>query len=322
MDSTTTKPNWLATTFRIDGSVAGIILPRILIFSGFTLAICGLDYFGYPIFLKEIGDLTTNVVYNLVLGLLLVFRTNTSYDRFWDGRKAWGMLVANSRNLSRQIALRWPIQAGAGTTDRDTLLDLLVAFSLATKSHLRPEPIGEQLRELVSSKQAQRLVKAKHPPLQIAFWIGQHLQQAVQQGYINHDQASDLDQSLNQMVEGLSSCERIASTPLPIAYRIYLKRLILIYCVGLPFRWVPEIHGWAVPMVAVVSFILLGIEEVGRELENPFGNDANDLPTDDICQTITDNVNEVRANAPFFDSQSHDQGLATDSSDLSLTATS
>lgn len=105
---TPTKSNWLATTFRLDGSVAGIILPRILAFTGFTLAICSLDYFDYPIYLQEIGDLTTNVVYNLVLGLLLVFRTNTAYDRFWDGRKAWGTLVVNSRNFARQVALLWP----------------------------------------------------------------------------------------------------------------------------------------------------------------------------------------------------------------------
>lgn len=294
MDSST-KSNWLATTFRLDGSVAGIILPRILAFTGFTLAIWGLDYFGYPIYLKEIGDLTTNVVYNLVLGLLLVFRTNTAYDRFWDGRKAWGILVANSRNFARQVALHWPTQTQTGSTDRDTLLNLLVAFAIATKLHLRSEPIDDQLQSLISPEQVQMLAEAKHPPLQIAFWMGIHLQQAVQQGHIDSNQAASLDQSLSQMMEGIGSCERISSTPLPIAYRIYLKRLILIYCIGLPFRWVPEIHGWALPMVAVVSFILLGLEEVGRELDNPFGQDANDLPIDDICQTIADNVEQTKA---------------------------
>ncbi|KAI9132776.1 bestrophin family protein [Acaryochloris sp. CCMEE 5410] len=292
---TPTKANWLATTFRLDGSVAGIILPRILAFTGFTLAICGLDYFDYPTYLQEIGDLTTNVVYNLVLGLLLVFRTNTAYDRFWDGRKAWGTLVVNSRNFARQVALLWPSTKATPSMDRDTLLNLLVAFALATKLHLRSEPIGDTLQDLITPEQAEILADAQHPPLQITFWIGMHLQQALQQGHIDSNQASNLDQALGQMIEGLSSCERIRSTPLPIAYRIYLKRLILIYCVGLPFRWVPEIHGWALPMVAVVSFILLGLEEVGRELDNPFGQGANDLPIDDICQTIADNVDQAKA---------------------------
>lgn len=292
---TTTKSNWLATTFKLEGSVASIILPRILVFTGFTVAICGLDYLGYPIYLKEIGDLTTNVIYNLVLGLLLVFRTNTAYDRFWEGRKTWGILVTNTRNVARQVALHWPTQTPIGSTDRDTLLNLLVAFAIATKLHLRSEPIQDQLRDLISAEQVELLAEAKHPPLQIAFWIGMHLQQAVQQGYIDSNQAANLDQSLSQMIAGVGSCERISSTPLPIAYRIYLKRLILIYCIGLPFRWVPEIHGWALPMVAVVSFILLGIEEVGRELDNPFGQDANDLPIDDICQTIADNINQTKA---------------------------
>lgn len=317
---TPTKSNWLATTFRLDGSVAGIILPRILVFAGFTFVICSLDYWGYPIYLKEIGNLTTNVVYNLVLGLLLVFRTNTAYDRFWDGRKAWGMLVVNSRNFARQVALLWPSPKTTSSTDRDALLNLLVAFALATKLHLRSEPIGNQLQDLITPEQAQILADAKHPPLQITFWIGMHLQQALQQGHIDSNQASNLDQSLSQMIEGMSSCERIRSTPLPIAYRIYLKRLILIYCVGLPFRWVPDIHGWALPMVAVVSFILLGLEEVGRELDNPFGQDANDLPIDDICQTIADNIDQAKAisatisESPLIPQESPNQ------SDLSLTA--
>jgi len=316
----TTKPNWLATLFRIDGSVAVIVLPRILVFTAFTLVICGVDYLGYPIYLKEVGNLTTNVVYNLVLGLLLVFRTNTSYDRFWDGRKAWGIIVVNSRNLARQVALHWPTKAPASSKDRDALLNLLIAFSLATKQHLRSEPIDDQLQALVSSEQAQSLAAAKHPPLQVAGWIGAHLQKALQQGIIDSNQASNLNQSLNQMVEGLSSCERISTTPLPIAYRVYLKRLILIYCVGLPFRWVSEIHGWAIPMVAIVSFILLGLEEVGRELENPFGHDANDLPINDICQTIANNVNEVKAidTSAVITSPASDSNFVTSPVDMSL----
>ncbi|ABW30019.1 bestrophin family protein [Acaryochloris marina] len=317
---TPTKSNWLATTFRLDGSVAGIILPRILAFTGFTLAICSLDYFDYPIYLQEIGDLTTNVVYNLVLGLLLVFRTNTAYDRFWDGRKAWGTLVVNSRNFARQVALLWPSPKATPSTDRDTLLNLLVAIALATKLHLRSEPIGDTLQDLITPEQAQILADAQHPPLQITFWIGMHLQQALQQGYIDSNQASNLDQALGKMIEGISSCERIRSTPLPIAYRIYLKRLILIYCVGLPFRWVPEIHGWAVPMVAVVSFILLGLEEVGRELDNPFGQDANDLPIDDICQTIADNVEQAKAISATIGISPLKSNEHSPLNDLSLTA--
>lgn len=317
---TPTKANWLATTFRLDGSVAGIILPRILAFTGFTLAICSLDYFDYPIYLQEIGDLTTNVVYNLVLGLLLVFRTNTAYERFWDGRKAWGTLVVNSRNFARQVILLWPSSKANPSTNRDTLLNLLVAFALATKLHLRSEPIGDSLQDLITPEQAEILADTQHPPLQITFWIGIHLQQALQQGHIDSNQASNLDQALGQMIEGLSSCERIRSTPLPIAYRIYLKRLILIYCVGLPFRWVPDIHGWAMPMVAVVSFILLGLEEVGRELDNPFGQDANDLPIDDICQTIADNVDQAKAMSATIGISSLKSNEHSPLIDLSLTA--
>lgn len=98
---------------------------------------------------------------------------------------------------------------------------------------------------------------------------------------------------LNNLTDSVSGCERILTTPIPITYRVYLKRLILIYCFGLPFRLVPEMTWWAIPIVAVVSFLLLGVEEVARELENPFGFDVNDLPLDDLCDVIEGNLERV-----------------------------
>ena len=117
---------------------------------------------------------------------------------------------------------------------------------------------------------------------------------------------------LNNMVEGLSSCERIAKTPLPIAYRIYLKRLILIYCLGLPFNLIEKMQWWAIPVTAIVSFILLGLEEVGKELENPFLYGVNDLPVDDLCQNIIADI-EIIASFASEDSISlkQDEYVAT-----------
>jgi ion channel-forming bestrophin family protein len=102
-----------------------------------------------------------------------------------------------------------------------------------------------------------------------------------------------LPRILYNMIEGLSGCERVSKTPLPIAYSIYLKRLILIYCLGLPFNLIQRMHWWAILVTAVVSFILLGLEEVGRELENPFLYSVNDLPVDNLCQNIAADVESI-----------------------------
>jgi putative membrane protein len=97
---------------------------------------------------------------------------------------------------------------------------------------------------------------------------------------------ADATTMLNNLGEGVSGCERIITTPIPVSYRIYLKRLILIFCLSLPCRLVPALGWWSLPIVMVVSFVLMGVEEVGRELENPFGYGLNDLPLNDICDGI------------------------------------
>ena len=246
-----------------------------------------------PEFFTHIGDLTSNVVYNLVLGLLLVFRTNTSYERFWDGRKSLGMLVVNIRNLSRFIRLSIPEKDAEDRAQKGAILKLLVAFAVATKLQLRGEPANDELKALLSERQAQEIASAKRLSLQIALWIGEYFQQQLKLGRIDSSQRVEMNDLLNKMIEGLSSCERIAKTPLPIAYRIYLKRLILIYCLGLPFNLIQKMQWWAIPVTAIVSFILLGLEEVGKELENPFLYGVNDLPVNALCQNIATDVETI-----------------------------
>lgn len=287
------KPNWFETLFQFDGSVALMILPRIAAFALLALAVSFVYTLDPPYPFQTLGNLTTNVIYNLILGLLLVFRTNTSYDRFWEGRKAWGTLVVNIRNLAREIRLGIPENDESDLKKKTSALHLLGAFAVAAKLHLRGEPINEELKALISPSQAEVLASSDHRPLQIIYWIRSFLQEQVQTNQLDRSQLPELNSCLNNMTEGLSGCERIITTPIPIAYRVYLKRLILIYCLGLPFKLVPDLQWWSILIVAVVSFILLGVEEVGRELENPFGHEANDLPLDEICDTILSNIESI-----------------------------
>ncbi|MEB3274609.1 MAG: bestrophin family protein [Prochlorothrix sp.] len=291
------KPAWWGTVFQLRGSIALVILPRILLFSGLTATLALLQTLNQPLYLEKLGNLNSSVIYNLTLGLLIVFRTNTSYDRFWNGRKAWGELVINIRNLAREIQLgiREPMDSSAPNTeaaiaDKQAALRLLSAFAIATKLHLRSEPNSDELTALLTPAQVQALEPAKNRPLIIGFWIRHYLQQQFAAGRLSDSLLSSSTLLLNNLTEGVSGCERIITTPIPIAYRVYLRRLIFIYCLTLPFRIVPDLGWWAIPIMAFVSFLLMGVEEVGRELENPFGYDVNDLPLDDLCQTIVRNV--------------------------------
>jgi len=286
---------WFNLALKLQGSVAPIVLPRTLVFVGFALCVSLVDYYKPEISLKVLGDLTNNVVFNLVLGLLLVFRTNTAYDRYWEGRKAWGTLVVNIRNLSRlmQIAITSP--EGELQEQKAKSIKLLTAFAIATKLHLRNEEINQDLDAILTEAETQKLKEAKHIPLELTLWLGNYLQQQVQSDRIDTNYFVAMNNHLNALVEGLTSCERIIKTPLPIAYSIYLKRLILIYCIGLPFHLVIDIHWLTAIAVGLVSFILMGVEQIGNEIENPFGHDFNDLPIDAICEGIAANVEQMMA---------------------------
>jgi putative membrane protein len=98
---------------------------------------------------------------------------------------------------------------------------------------------------------------------------------------------------LNSLVEALTGCERILRTPIPLAYAIHLKQLLLIYCLSLPFQLVDDLHWWTAAVVALISFTLLGIEAIGIEIENPFGHDPNDLPLDEICTTMLTHLEDL-----------------------------
>lgn len=286
---------WLKDLWKWRVSVIPAILPRILICVGFTLIITLL----YQAGIKSLAlPLSGSIVPSIVLGLLLVFRTNTAYDRFWEGRKAWGTMINTTRNLSRNI---WVAVAENKPEDRQEkiiTLRLIVAFSVAMKLHLRQEKINEELAELIPSLWYEKLKTMNHPTLEIAFWINDYLQEQHQKNNLNTYQLTSTLQSLDILVNMLGVCERILRTPIPLAYSIHLKQLVLIYCLTLPLEFVDELSWYTAPVVGLISFTIFGIEEIGREIENPFGYDANDLPLDQICHTMRHNIEDLITLAP------------------------
>lgn len=194
----------------------------------------------------------------------------------------------------------WPYETSCAIAHTVRLCDLLnvhislvVAFTSAMKLHLRSEPVNEELVPLMSSLQYFKLQEMDHPPLEIAFWIGDYLQQQYNRHCLNTYQLTAMQALLDSMVDILGGCERILKTPIPLAYVIHIKQLLLIYCLLLPFYLVNELGWWTGVFVALISFILFGIEEIGIEIENPFGHDLNDLPLDAICSTMLRNIEDL-----------------------------
>ena len=294
---TAEKHSWVRLALQWRGTAAPAVLPGVLLFGGFGFLVSLLDYFGLPVSWHSLEQgldiFITNVAYNVVLGLLLVFRTNTAYDRFWEGRKAWATLTANVRNLGWMI---WVSIGEIDPKDRENKvanIRLLVALVNATKLHLRQQPFTSELEALMTSDQVIKLKTVKNAPLQLALWIGDYLQQQYKRNLVNANQLTAMNVLINGMLEALTTCERILSTPVPLAYTIYLKRVLVIYCISLPFQIVDNLKWWTGPIVAILSFVLLGIEKIGNTIEEPFGTDENDLPLEDICNTILNDIEDL-----------------------------
>jgi len=290
---TVEKPSWIRLALQWRGSVAPKVLPGVLLCGGLGFLVSVLDYLELPIFWQGFDLLITNVSYNLVLGLLLVFRTNSAYERFKEGRKAWVDLTANIRNLGYLICVAIAEAEPKDRENKVATLRLLVALAIATKLQLRQQPINSELEKLVTPDQFLKLKTVDSTPLQLAVWIADYLQQQYQRNLVNANQLTAMNGLINGLLEAITTCERIVTTPIPLAYTIYLKRLLLIYCTFLPFQVGSKLNWWTVPIVTILSFVLLAIEQIGTEIENPFGDDANDLPLEDYCTTIVNNIKDL-----------------------------
>ncbi|MFM7365081.1 MAG: bestrophin family protein [Cuspidothrix sp.] len=288
------QPQWFQTALQIKGSVIIAIYKRVLLCGTFGILVSILYHSQIPVSQPILGS----VIPSIVLGLLLVFRTNTAYERFWEGRKCWGTMVNTIRNLSRQIWVSIYEKEPEDKDNKIAALNLLVAFAVATKLHLRSEPINTEVEALISSPNCNKLKSMNNPPLEVSFWIGDYLEHQYNRNCLNSYQLASMQGLLNILVDNLGSCERILKTPMPLAYAIHLKQLLLLYCLLLPFQIVAQLGWWTGFITGLVSFTLLGIEAIGLEIENPFGYDENDLPLDTICTTIKRNIDDLTSLTP------------------------
>ncbi len=272
---------WRSSLFALRGSMFRVIAVRSLLVTLAAAGLTGLHY-NWPRFDLPNAPVTHNLVAT-ALGLLLVFRTNQAYDRWWEGRKLWGALVNTSRNLARQTSVHL-----AHTPERLTrVLALVDAFPQATIAVLRLQPWQASR---IAAEDAESVAARVHAPTAIAQRITWHLEQERRAGHLADIVFTSIDANCQALVDIVGKCERIHATPLPFAYVVHLRRALVLFCVSLPLSLV-NVFGWAnLFVVFAVSGILLGIEEIGVEIEDPFGTDDNDLPLELIAQNISRNV--------------------------------
>ena len=227
-------------------------------------------------------------ILGFVLSLLVVFRTNTAYDRWWEGRKLWGALVNITRNLSVKLNAFLPASC---QSEREFFKTMIGEFPTALKEHLRDGIKLDEMKDVEGYKE--RFADREHIPNLLIQEMYRKTKSLHAAGHLNGDELIVVDKELKSFFDIMGACERIKSTPIPFSYSIFLKKFIFFYIVTLPIGFVAYFEYWAIPISVFVFYVLVSLEIIAEEIEMPFGDDPNDLPTQKLSDMIRRNVHEI-----------------------------
>jgi putative membrane protein len=250
-------------------------------------------------------DLTTIpfTLMGLALGIFLGFRNNTSYDRFWEGRKLWGSLVNSTRSITRQILTlvgesvpTGPDKSGPGRDEivsfQREMVHRVAAYAHALKHHLRDQDRVDDLAPLISKQEIDSLRREINRPIAILQRLGDRFRDAYRQGWVHPMHLPVFEQSLVALTDIQGGCERIKSTPIPLSYTSLIHQIVAIYCIFLPFGIVKSVGAFTPVVVGIVAYAFYGLDAIGDEIENPFGIDPNDLPLSALSTMIEVNLRQ------------------------------
>lgn len=249
----------------------------------YTLVVQYVDDHGFPAkkFLEADAALATSAI----MGLLLVFRTNSAYDRWWEARKLWGMLVNDTRNL----CVKAREYGQLNDAESAELGRLLVGFAHALKEHLR----GRKAVDYLPSNCREEKRNVTNMPLAISQMVYRLLRKWNKESRVSDMEMLQLDRHARALMDICGGCERIKKSPISGSYKWILWSILGLYFMVLPWLLVPTIDNYTVFMVAIGAYFVTALEFLAEEVEDPFGTNANDLPLDEICKTIENSVADV-----------------------------
>ncbi len=239
-------------------------------------------------------------LYGSAIGIIVGFRNNSAYGRWWEGRGLWGQVVNNSRSLARQVCSTMhpnPEMGGSDTADLEQMQRSLVlhqiAYVHALRQHLRKLSPWEELRPLLSAEEIGALEGSKNVPLSLQQQIGRMLRESKNRGWIDRLEWQSMDRNLDDLADAQGGAERIKNTPMPKQYDFFPMLFVQIYCLLLPVGMVENL-GWFTPLGStLVGFMFLALDKIGRDLEDPFDNRIFDVPLTSITRTIDINLRQL-----------------------------
>ena len=279
--------DWVGLLLRFNGTVLPRIVGRRVLVGVVASGVC---YIHYERQVDLAIPATLHAMVGVALGLLLVFRTNASYDRYWEGRKIIGSMVVNARDLARQSASYVSELAPA---NRARIASYLVAYFSCVRHYLRQEREWPDLEGVLSERELAEVAAVRAPPLLVAKWLSDVFHAESQLGHLSEERLRLLDSSVSDLIDQWGSADRIVLTPIPFAYAHHIKGFLTIFCFTAPFSLLSTLW-WYTPLASViVAYALYGIDEIGVEIEEPFGYDPNDLPLDEIGRVLGIDIHQM-----------------------------
>jgi len=282
---------WFSLVFRFHKADTFRQLAHLMFYIGlYCIAVIYIEIYylklGSNHYIKNISIIHT--LLGFALSMLLVFRTNTAYERWWEGRKLWGSLVNSSRNLALKISAIAENDEELKTFFRKTIIN----YAFVLKNHLRDKTVLKEF-DATAEFDVKNLEAAQHAPNMIAKTLYNKTHELYKNQRITGEQLLFLNSELQNFTDVCGGCERIKKTPIPFSYSVFLKKFIFIYVMTLPLGYVFTLKWLIIPVSILIFYALASLELIAEEIENPFGTDPNDLPTDQICDAIQKSVNEI-----------------------------
>lgn len=267
--------------------VIRVLLQRVAYVTGYGVIVTLIDQYLFNLEVPIDGIFFS--LLGILLSLLLVFRTNTAYDRFWEGRRQWGSLVNTSRNLAVLLDALLPDD---DARNRRYFASALSNFSLALKGHLRT---GVEWTDIIETddEQLESLKRHGHIPSRLAALLMRRFQVLKQERLVGDADLITLRLYHQALLDITGACERIKKTPIPFSYSFFIKLFITLYLLLMPLVLVNTYESVIIVASAMAAYALIGVQMIGDEIEEPFGLDCNDLPLNQIAHTIQRNMHDI-----------------------------
>ncbi len=274
------KTSNLALLFAWQGTILPTVLPA-LTFVVLISAVIGYLTSHHMLNVPEVPAIGFTI-FGIILSIFLSFRNNACYDRWWEGRKLWGALIANSRHIARDSHV-------LPDRERRILMYRLMFFTHLLRNRLRKinTPFKLDTHHLALEQHALNHLDQHINAAQFVLeCIQKDLVQLLRQGLISDIIYSTLNRHIVELGNIQAGCDRILSTPLPFSYSVLLHRTVYCFCFLLPFS-LGQTLGLLTPfLVGLLAYTFLGLDALSTELEEPFGTQSNDLPLDSMVRLI------------------------------------